>query len=63
MWLEQRPVIVAMYMRPAEEADAPRVPALVPTSEGFVLLASSVLALWLGVYPAPLVHIIPSIIR
>lgn len=52
-----------MYMRPAEEAEAPRVPALVPTSEGFVLLASSVLALWLGVYPAPLVHIIPSIIR
>ena len=55
-------IIVAMYQRPpeGEEAAIPRLPAL---SEGFVLASTAVLAVWLGVYPAPLVHIIPSLIR
>jgi NADH-quinone oxidoreductase subunit N len=56
-------IIVAMYMRPAEEEEAQRVPALVPPTEGLVLFASSALALWLGIYPAALIHIIPSAIR
>jgi NADH-quinone oxidoreductase subunit N len=55
-------IIVAMFMQPEEEAEAPRLPVLLPPTEGFVLLMASVMALWLGVYPAALVHIIPSII-
>ena len=57
-------IIVAMYQRPAEEEEAAaRLPAFVPPSEGFVLFATGALALWLGIYPAALVHIIPSVIR
>ena len=56
-------IIAAMYMRPADEGEATPLPAFVPRSESFVLLAASLLALWLGIYPAALVHIIPSAIR
>ncbi len=56
-------IIVAMYVQPSEEVEAPRLPALPPLSEGFVLAMTSVVAVWLGVYPAPLLHIIPSVIR
>jgi NADH-quinone oxidoreductase subunit N len=56
-------IIVAMYMRPVEEGEATPAPGFVPFSEGFVLLATGLLALWLGIYPAPLVHIIPKLVH
>ena len=56
-------VIVAMYLRPSEEGDEASVPGVASPTEGFVLLTASVLAVWLGIYPAALFHIIPSAIR
>ncbi|MGD0765974.1 MAG: NADH-quinone oxidoreductase subunit N [Dehalococcoidia bacterium] len=56
-------IIVAMYSQPAEEARATGPLPLPSPSETLVLAMATSLALWLGVYPAPLIHIIPSFIR
>ena len=56
-------IIVAMYLRPSEEVREVSTPSIASPTEGFVLLTASVLAVWLGIYPAALFHIIPSAIR
>ncbi len=57
-------IILVMYTRDEEgEAQVPLLPAAISPTEGFVLLTSVALAVWLGLYPSPLIHIIPSVIR
>ncbi len=56
-------IIVTMYSRPEGEPESAPVPPLASPSEGFVLVATSLLALWLGIYPAALIHIIPSVVH
>ena len=56
-------IIVAMYSQPAEEERAASFPRLPSPSETVVLAMATSLSVWLGVYPAPLIHIIPSLIR
>jgi NADH-quinone oxidoreductase subunit N len=56
-------IIVAMYLHPSEERRDVSVPGVASPTEGFVLLTASVLAVWLGIYPAALLHIIPAAIR
>ena len=60
-------IVVAMYMSPAEEAGAGANPADVPVATpsvslagGVVLAALTLLLVWLGVYPAPLMRVIQA---
>jgi NADH-quinone oxidoreductase subunit N len=55
-------IIVAMYSQPSEQKGV-AFPALPSPSETVVLAMATSLAVWLGVYPAPLIHIIPSLFR
>ena len=57
-------IVVAMFARPAEDAPkgaSPAIAALAPVS-GLVLAVLTLLLLWLGLYPAPLVRVIQSAI-
>jgi NADH-quinone oxidoreductase subunit N len=56
-------IIVAMYAKPTEEEGRAGFPALPSPSETVVLAMATALSVWLGVYPAALLHIIPSAIR
>jgi NADH-quinone oxidoreductase subunit N len=56
-------IIVAMYLHSPEEGRPAATTGFASSTEGVVLVASSALALFLGIYPAALVHIIPSAIR
>ena len=54
-------IIVAMYTRPEAEEEPLVVPRLPSPAETVVLVMVAGLALWLGVYPSPLLHIIPGL--
>lgn len=53
-------IIVAMYSHPSEEI-VPPAPSLSP-SGGLVLAVLTVLLIWLGVYPGPLIDIIRTMV-
>jgi NADH-quinone oxidoreductase subunit N len=57
-------IILVMYQKPEseEQVRVPFLAALVSPTDGFVLLMSSALAVWLGIFPSPLIHIIPTIV-
>jgi NADH-quinone oxidoreductase subunit N len=54
-------VIIAMYARPEAEEEPLVVPRLPSPAETVVLVMAAGLALWLGIYPSPLLHIIPGL--
>ncbi|HQZ38502.1 MAG TPA: NADH-quinone oxidoreductase subunit N [Vicinamibacterales bacterium] len=53
-------VIVAMYMQPVSESTAAAGTARVPLVAGLTLAALTILLVWLGVYPGPLIAFIRS---
>ncbi len=54
-------VIVVMYMHPAEEKETAPASA-VSIAGGFVLVVLTAFIIWIGVYPAPLISMIQSMV-
>jgi NADH-quinone oxidoreductase subunit N len=53
-------IVVAMYLQPLPEQAAPAVPLAWPLAGSLVLAALTLLLVWLGVYPAPLLSVIQA---
>jgi NADH-quinone oxidoreductase subunit N len=55
-------IIVAMFMESATDASAGREPSRLPLVAGLTLSALTVALVWLGVYPAPLIRLIRTMV-
>jgi len=53
-------IVVAMYLQPLSEPAAPPAPLAWPLAGSLVLAALTLLLVWLGVYPAPLINMIQA---
>ena len=53
-------IVVAMYLQPLPEQTAPAAPLAWPLAGSLVLAALTLLLVWLGVYPAPLINMIQA---
>ena len=53
-------IVVAMYLQPQPEQAAPAVLPAWPLAGSLVLAALTLLLVWLGVYPAPLLSVIQA---
>jgi NADH-quinone oxidoreductase subunit N len=56
-------IIVAMFSQPAEEGTGIAVRQVLAPPEAAALVVVTSLAVWLSVYPSPLVHIIPKLVH
>jgi NADH-quinone oxidoreductase subunit N len=53
-------IVVAMYLQPLAEQAAPPAPLAWPLAGSLVLAVLTLLLVWLGVYPAPLINMIQA---